>query len=83
MKRVSLPIKDNGKISIAARLEKDGTLSLSVDGGNAATVKAPATLDRQPMENLCIGHDDANPLDEEAPNGKFSGTINAISVTIL
>lgn len=83
VKRVSLPIKDNGKLSIAARLEADGTLSLSVDGGKAATGKAPATLDRQPMENLCIGFDDANPLDKEAPDSKFSGTITAINVAIL
>ena len=80
--RVSLPIKDTEKFSITARLTKEGTLSLSLGEGQVATMNSPGTLKNQPQENLCIGHDDKNPLDEEASAEKFNGTITSISVSI-
>jgi hypothetical protein len=80
--RVSLPIKDTEKFSITARLTKEGTLSLSLGEGQVATMNSPGTLKNQPQENLCIGHDDKNPLDEEAPAEKFNGTITSITVSI-
>lgn len=82
IQRISLPLEGDGKFTISARLEKEGVLKLSLNGHNAPPVKSPGLLERQPQENLCIGHDDKNPLDEEAPGGKFNGMITSISVSI-
>ena len=82
IQRISLPIEGDGKFTISARLEKEGVLNLSLNDHNAPPVKSPGLLERQPQENLCIGHDDKNPLDEEAPGGKFNGIITSISVSV-
>ncbi|MDA7881067.1 sulfatase [Akkermansiaceae bacterium] len=82
VKRVTLPLKGKGKFSIVADLAKDGTLSLSLDEAKAVTVASPGALKKQPQENLCIGHDDKNPLDEKAPGGMFKGAIPSIELLV-
>jgi arylsulfatase len=82
VKRVTVPLKGKGKFSIVADLAKNGTLSLSLDEAKAVTVASPGTLKMQPQENLCIGHDDKNPLDEKAPGGMFKGAIPSIELLV-
>jgi arylsulfatase A len=75
--RVSSPLVSAGN-SLVASLA-DGHLSLRVNSGKPVQAKS-ALLNRHPMEALCVGHDDRNPLDDAAPGGAFSGTIESASV---
>ena len=80
--RVSHPIRGSGTTGIAAKLAEDGTLSLSLDDGTPNTSRSPGTISSQPQEDLCIGHDDKNPLDERAPGDRFSGRISSLGFSI-
>ena len=81
--RVRQKIEHSSGCSITARLHKDGVLSLALDDGEQATAKSPGPLQKHPQEDLCIGHDDGNPVDEEAPGGGFGGRIVSIDVSLV
>ena len=80
--RVKRKIVGRDPCSFTARLAKDGTLSLALNGGEAATAPSAGVLKRQPQEDLCIGHDANNPVDENAPGGTFRGTIASIQFVL-
>jgi hypothetical protein len=51
-----------GRLAIVARLAADGTMTLTINKGQAAAGRAPGWLPAQPRENFCIGFDDGQPL---------------------
>lgn len=51
------PDAPTGKFSLEAHLEKDGTLTLAVDGKEVARGKAPGPIPAQPAEEMSIGKD--------------------------
>ena len=69
-----------GKCTILARLNADGSAMLQVN--DSKLDGKAALLSRHPMEGLCVGHDDLNPVDPDAPGGRFTGSIGAINVTL-
>ena len=72
---------EGNNVDFLAGLAKDGTLVLSLKKGESSAVaKSPGVLARRPQENLCVGHDDKNPLDAEAPGGAFTGEILSVVV---
>ncbi|MFT5469616.1 MAG: arylsulfatase A [Verrucomicrobiales bacterium] len=71
-----------GATEIAASLGKGGKLSLSVNDGAPVTAKAGGLLNRHPQEDFCVGHDNKNAVDEEAPKGSFTGTISDLKVSL-
>lgn len=71
-----------GEMEIAASLSKDGKLQLSLNDGAPISAKAGGFLDRHPQEDFCVGHDNKNPVDPEAPGGTFSGEIRDLRVEI-
>lgn len=78
VKRVAVPLS-GAKAHIRAELDSNGTMSIATDSKSAQ----PAELiSRHPQESLCIGHDDRNPVDPEAPKGKFNGKIAALKVLV-
>lgn len=81
VQRVSAPAAA-AKTEIVASLAKDGTLSLTLNGGEPETAKASGLIDRHPQEDLCVGHDNKNPVDPEAPGGQFEGKIAEVRVEI-
>ena len=68
------------KMKILASLSGE-TLSIRV-GGQSVEVKSPGLLSRHPQESLCIGHDDANPVDPSAPKSRINGSLSTLKVTI-
>jgi len=77
--RVRAPLMSS-QSALRAELSKDGEMSLAVDDG--PTVRAKGSLmQNQPAEILSIGHDAANPVDPEAPQGEYEGEILSIKVT--
>ena len=69
-----------GRLAIEARLAGDGTMTLSVDGKPAAEGKAGWLIDRQPMEDFCVGHDNRVPLDAYDGKARFAGSIEHLKV---
>ena len=70
----------SGESTVVARLGKDGALQVTVNGKKGDEAAGAAPLNRHPSESLCIGHDDRNPVDPEAPAGRFRGTIRSVKV---
>lgn len=68
--------------SVVASLDKEGVIGLQVNGGKGVAAKSGGMLDRQPAESFSIGHDDANPVDTDAPGGRFVGAIANVKVTV-
>ena len=77
--KVSFP-SPGDKMKILASLSGE-TLSIRV-GGQSAEVKSPGLLSRHPQESLCIGHDDANPVDPGAPRSRINGSLSTLKVII-
>ena len=75
------PDAPTGKFSLEARLEKDGAMTLSVDGKIVARGKAPGPIQNQPAEELSIGQDTRVAVgDYTAPN-PLIGTVENVKVT--
>jgi arylsulfatase A-like enzyme len=69
-----------GPIAIEARLAGDGAMTLAVNGKPAAAGKAGGLIDRQPMEDFCVGHDNRVPLDAYDGETRFAGSIEQLKV---
>ena len=80
--RVAVALAEAEMHRIQAIANADGVLRLKVDDAEPVTQEASGTLSTHPQENLCIGHDDANPVDVEAPRKPFSGKIAGVKVTV-
>jgi arylsulfatase A-like enzyme len=70
-----------GRTEIAATLSADRTMSLSVNGQTVATGKATSFIPRQPQEDLCLGHDNQNPVAAYSGKAPFQGRITALKIT--
>ena len=68
------------KMEISASLTGE-TLSLRI-GGKSVEVKSRGLLKRHPQESLCIGSDDANPVDPGAPRTRINGLLSTLNVTV-
>ena len=68
------------KMEISASLTGE-TLSLRI-GGKSVEMKSRGLLKRHPQESLCIGSDDANPVDPEAPRTRINGLLSTLNVTV-
>ncbi len=81
MKRVESAEKISGKFSLKAELGKGGLMSLEIDGKVVGESKASGLLSKHPQEDFDIGFDAKNPVDEDAPKGKFDGKVTALKIT--
>lgn len=82
IQRVSVPIASGKPVKIEAGLDKNGTLRLSLNGVEPVTGKSQGLLTRHPQEDFCLGHDNRNPVDDEAPGGAFGGKISGVRVAV-
>jgi len=82
IQRVAVPAAAGGTTKIQAELGVDGILSLSLNDAEVVTVKSRGLLANHPQEDFCLGHDNRNPLDDQAPNQRFNGKILTTRVVI-
>ena len=61
-------------------LAADGAMTLALDGSQIASGKAGGALVRQPVENFCVGHDDAKTVDDYDGKNFFQGRISNLKV---
>ncbi len=77
------PTAPTGKFSLEARLEKDGAITLAVNGQIVAKAKAPGVIANQPAEELSIGEDTRVAVgDYTAPN-PLQGTVENVVITAI
>lgn len=80
--RVSAELPEGKKAKLQAQISPEGLLSLKVNDGEPVTLKA-AVIPNHPQEDLGIGIDDRNPVDEESSRGKYRGRIHSVNVALL
>ena len=69
-----------GPHAVVAGLDKDGRLSLQVDGQAPVTTAGGGLIGRQPAEDFCVGHDAANPAARYVSPAPFQGTLTDLQV---
>lgn len=79
--RVKSPLP-SGDFSVSTSLLKNGEISLSINDELKSASKSQGVLNRHPQENFCVGHDDKNPVDGDAPSQDFRGTVSNIKVIV-
>ena len=72
----------SGEAEIAARLGKDGSMSLTVGGREAASGKAGGPISQMPIDGLEVGRDENGAVGNyETPN-KFTGEIGKVVISL-
>lgn len=74
----SAPFPGSGRLS--ATLAADGAMGLAVNGQTVASGQAPRLLPRQPAEDFCVGHDNAQPVTAYTAKEPFAGTLTELKV---
>ena len=82
MHRVSLELPEGKQAKLQGQITPEGVLSLKVNDGEPVTLKA-AVIPNHPQEDLGIGIDDRNPVDDEASRGKYRGRIHSVNVALM
>ncbi len=72
----------DGRIDVEAVLAKDGAMTLMINGKPVAKGQAAGLISRQPQENFCVGHDDANPVNDEGGAARFKGALGKLHVKL-
>ena len=67
-------------MEITASLTKE-KFSIQV-GEKSVEAKSHGLLNRHPQEDICIGHDDKNPVDTEAPTARINGKLSNLKVAV-
>lgn len=87
--RVSLPLPatagaatSDQKIGVTARVDRKGTLSLAANGSEPVVAAGHGLIGKHPQEDFSVGHDTANPVDNESPTKAFAGSIANLKISI-
>ncbi len=71
-----------GRHLAVARLERDGTLTLTVDGQPAGSAKAPSLIENMPVDGLDVGSDSEGLVGPYSAENKFAGTIESVRIEL-
>ena len=75
------PDAPKAKFSLEAKLEKDGAMTLAIDGKIVARAQAAALIKTQPVDNLSIGQDIKGAVGNyNAPNS-LDGTVENVQIS--
>jgi len=78
--RLSVPWNGT-KGMVEAKLTRE-RMTLTIVDDVSTHIDIPSLLTSHPQEGLSIGFDERNPVDPQAPSGRFQGSINSISVNV-
>lgn len=82
IQRVTCRAPAEDHVRIQAGFDSTGTLSLSLNQSTPVTATSRGLLTRQPQEDFCVGCDNGNPLDNQAPKTPLNGKIVDLTVTV-
>jgi arylsulfatase len=71
-----------GSVEVAARLAKDGTITIDVGGKRAASGKARGLIPRMPSDGLQVGSDENGTVGDYAAPNEFRGKIEKVVITL-
>jgi arylsulfatase A len=79
--RVSIPVGDvtRGKVEVA--LTGKG-MRIVAPNGKIASSDFAGLLQRQPQESFCVGHDNGNPVDADAPRNANRGKLYSLDLKL-
>jgi len=81
--RARAKVRLNREMQIQADLSKKGTLMISTShAGEGEMINGVKLINRHPQEDFCVGHDNKNPVDPEAPRARWKGVIQDLKVTV-
>lgn len=81
--RARAKVRLNREMRIQADLSKRGTLMISTShAGEGEMINGVKLINRHPQEDFCVGHDNKNPVDPEAPRAEWKGVIQDLKVTV-
>lgn len=69
-----------GRFSLEAHLEKDGAMTLAVNGKIVARAKAPGTIPTQPQDELSIGEDTRSAVGDYMPPHPLKGKVENVEI---
>ncbi len=78
---VTAPDAPEGKFTLEAHLEKDGAMTLAINGQIVARGQAAGLIPAQPAEELSIGKDTRVAVGEYAAPHPLQGTVENVKVT--
>jgi arylsulfatase A-like enzyme len=79
---ITSPGQISGSHTAIARLDRSGTLTLTVDGQIAATGKAPSLIESMPVDGLDIGSDSAGQVGPYPAGLQFQGSIESVRIEL-
>ena len=81
IRRAKAKVRINREMLIQADLSQKGSMTISTShAGEGEMIHNVKLLNRHPQEDFCLGHDDKNPVDPEAPKGRWKGTIRDLKI---
>ncbi len=81
IKRLQVKLPASDAWTINAQVNKQGVMSLAVNDAAQIETPLPSLFSKEPQEDLCIGHDNGNPVDQQAPQGAFNGKLVKLQIT--
>ncbi len=73
--------KVSGRFHLDVRVDAKGGAAIAVNGRVIASGDV-GTLPRHPQEAFCLGFDERNPVDTQAPQGRFKGSISTLKIVV-
>ena len=77
---ISAALAPEGRFAVEGRLEKNGVMTLAVNGKIVATGKAPGLIAAQPKDGLSVGKDTQSAVGNYAPPHPFGGKVEKVRV---
>lgn len=71
----------DSKFRVEARLTRDGSMSLAIDGTTVASGQAAGLFHVQPAEDFCVGHDNGAPVGDYESSEAFRGIIDHLKIS--
>ena len=81
--RAKAKVQFNREMLVQADLSRKGALMISTGhAGEGERIHDAKLINRHPQEDFCVGHDNKNPVDPEAPRTRWKGVISHLKVTV-
>jgi arylsulfatase len=77
---ITAPDAVEGRFSLEARLEKDGAMTLGINGKIVARGSAPSLITAQPIDGLSIGEDTQSAVGDYTPPHPLKGTVENVRI---
>ena len=83
IRRARIKVQLNREMMVQADLFRTGRMMISTShSGESLTIEGVKLITRHPQEDFCVGHDNKNPVDPEAPQARWKGSLKGLKVVV-